>query len=554
MNLYQIRDRLKTQTIYDLPLRVTFYARVSTDSDEQINSLGNQEQYYQDFIKSKQNWTYVPGYIDEGKSGTSTRKRERFNDMVRDGKLGMFDLILTKEVSRFARNTVDSLLNARDLLRCGVGIYFTNDNINTLDADSELRLTIMSGIAQDESRKISERVKFGDRQAIKNGRVFGSSRIYGYDYVDKKLVINPKEAAFVKEVFTLFATGDYSLNQLERMFHDRGLRSSTGTAINHATMAQMIRNPKYKGWFCGGKTTISDPFDGKQIRIPADKWVTYKDESGDVPAIVSEDLWDRANLILEKRSNDVKSHRGQYNHGNLLSCKMFCTHCGSLYHRTSSVRHTAEKDLDSSWMCSNKKKHGKNVCPSRRIYETEIKQVLFQMFQEFGSEADAALEGLIDQISAMRQSADVEKEILKTEVQIEKEKQKRTKLLQFNLDNKISDEDFLTMSAEIKANIADMTAKVEELTKKKQDNAELRERLARMKKMMESASRIMSPDDITPAVMDAIVDKIEVTTIDETHIQLDVFLNDGSSKTTAMYKENRGPGRPKKLLPLVADG
>ena len=500
MNLYQIRDRLKTQTIYDLPLRVTFYARVSTDSDEQINSLGNQEQYYQDFIKSKQNWTYVTGYIDEGKSGTSTRKRERFNDMVRDGKLGMFDLILTKEVSRFARNTVDSLLNARDLLRCGVGIYFTNDNINTLDADSELRLTIMSGIAQDESRKISERVKFGDRQAIKNGRVFGSSRIYGYDYVDKKLVINPKEAAFVKEVFTLFATGDYSLNQLERMFHDRGLRSSTGTAINHATMAQMIRNPKYKGWFCGGKTTISDPFDGKQIRIPSDKWVTYKDESGDVPAIVSEDLWDQANLILEKRSND------------------------------------------------------KNVCPSRRIYETEIKQVLFQMFQEFGSEADAALEGLIDQISAMRQSADVEKEILKTEIQIEKEKQKRTKLLQFNLDNKISDEDFLTMSAEIKANIADMTAKMEELTKKKQDNAELRERLARMKKMMESASRIMSPDDITPAVMDAIVDKIEVTTIDENHIQLDVFLNDGSSKTTAMYKENRGPGRPKKLLPLVADG
>ena len=154
----------------------------------------------------------------------------------------------------------------------------------------------------------------------------------------------------------------------------------------------------------------------------------------------------------------------------------------------------------------------------------------------------------------MRQSADVEREIMKLEIQIEKEKQKRTKLLQFNLDNKISDEDFLTMSAEIKANIADMTARVEELIKKKQDNAELRERLAWMKKMMESASRIMSPDDITPAVMDAIVDKIEVTTIDENHIQLDVFLNDGSSKTTAMYKENRGPGRPKKLLPLVADG
>ena len=554
MTLYQIRECLKTQTIYDLPLRVTFYARVSTDSEEQINSLGNQEQYYENFIKDKKNWTYVPGYIDEGKSGTSTRKRERFNDMVRDGKKGLFDLILTKEVSRFARNTVDSLLNARDLLRCGVGIYFTNDNINTLDADSELRLTIMSGIAQDESRKISERVKFGDRQAIKNGRVFGSSRIYGYDYVDKRLVVNLKEAAFVKEVFSLFATGDYSLNQLEKMFYDRGLRSSNGNAINHATMAQMIRNPKYKGWFCGGKTTISDPFDGKQIRIPAEKWVTFKDESGDVPAIVPEELWEKANLILEKRSNDVKSHRGQYNHGNLLSCKMFCTHCGALYHRAASVRHTAEKELDSSWICSKKRKHGKDVCPSRRIYETEIKDVLFRMFREFGSEAEAALNGLIDQIAALRQSANVEKELLSLEIQIEKEKQKRTKLLQFNLDGKISDEDFLVMSAEIKGSIAAKTEWMNDLIRRKQDSAGLQERLNTIRKMMESASQILTPEDITPTILDAIVDRIEVTALDESHIRLDVFLNDGSGKTTEIYKKIKGSGRPKKTVPAVVGG
>ena len=554
MNLYQIRERLKTQTIYDLPLRVTFYARVSTDSEEQINSLGNQEQYYENFIKEKKNWTYVPGYIDEGRSGTSTRKRERFNDMVRDGKLGLFDLILTKEVSRFARNTVDSLLNARDLLRCGVGIFFTNDNINTLDADSELRLTIMSGIAQDESRKISERVKFGDRQAIKNGRIFGSSRIYGYDYVDKKLVINPREAAFVKEVFTLFATGEHSLNQLEKMFHERGLRSSTGTAISHATMAQMIRNPKYKGWFCGGKTTVSDPFEGKQIRLPAEKWVTYRDESGDVPAIVSEELWEQANLILEKRSRDVKSHRGQYNHGNLLSCKMYCAHCGALYHRAASVTHTKEKDLNSSWICSNKKKHGKKACPSRRLYETEIKQALFQLFQEYDEDASEAMERLMEQIASLRSKANAEKEILKIEKQIEKEKQKRAKLLQFNLDSKISDEDFLAMSGEVRQRISVLTAQKEALEKKKQDGAGLRERLAAMKKVMDSALQIMRPEDITPAVMDAIVDRIEVTAMDETHIRLDVFLNDGSGRTAAIQKENRGPGCPKKMLPPAAEG
>ena len=554
MNLLQIRECLKTQTIYDLPLRVTYYARVSTDSDEQINSLGNQEQYYEEFIKSKSAWTYVPGYIDEGKSGTSTRKRERFNDMVRDGKLGMFDLILTKEVSRFARNTVDSLLNARDLLRCGVGIFFTNDNINTLEPDSELRLTIMSGIAQDESRKISERVKFGDRQAIKNGRIFGNSRIYGYDYVDKKLVINPKEAAFVREVFSLFSTGEYSLNQLEQMFYERGLRSSNGNAINHATMAQMIRNPKYKGWFCGGKTTVSDPFDGKQVRIPSEKWVMYKDESGDVPAIVSEEVWEQANEILAKRSRDVKEHRGQYNHGNLLSCKMYCTHCGVLYHRLSSVRHTAEKQRDSCWICSYKKKHGAAKCPSRHLYESEIKQLIFSMFQEFKTDAGASLEGLIEQITEMRQSNDLSKEVSRLEALIEKEKQKRTKLLQFNLDGKITDEDFLTMSSEIKGEIAAYTEQIEQLTQRMQDNAELKQRLDTMRKMMEAGASLVSPDDITPAMMDVLVDHINVTAMDDHHLQLDVYLNDKSMKTTEIFKEKRGRGRPKKMLPSVAEG
>ena len=554
MNLFQIRECLRTQTVYDLPLRVTYYARVSTDSDEQINSLGNQEQYYEELIKSKPCWIYVPGYVDEGKSGTSTKKRTRFNEMIRDGKQGKFDLILTKEVSRFARNTVDSLLNARDLLRCGVGIFFTNDNINTLEPDSELRLTIMSGIAQDESRKISERVKFGDRQAIKNGRIFGNSRIYGYDYVDKKLVVNPREAAFVKELFSLFSTGEYSLNRLEKMFYDRGLRSSNGNAINHATMAQMIRNPKYKGWFCGGKTTVSDPFDGKQMRIPPEKWVMFKDESGDIPAIVSEDMWEKANLILARRSRDVKEHRGQYNHGNLLSCKMVCTHCGTLYHRLASVRHTVEKQRDSCWICSNKKKHGADKCPSRHLYETEIKQVLFAMFQEFRDDTGASLDLLVDKIASLRQSKDLKKEIGRLEAQIEKEKQKRTKLLQFNLDGKISDEDFLSMSAEIKANITALTEQIEGFRRDIQDAEELKARLNSMRKMLEYAAGVKKQEDITPAIMDAIVEHIEVTALDETHLQLDVFLNDGNMKTAEIYKEKRGPGRPKKLVPLVSQG
>ena len=167
MDIHTARQQLKTKSIYDIPMRVTYYARVSSEKDEQLNSLGNQISYYEDFIRKNPNWIYVEGYIDEGLSAATTKKRENFHRMVDDGKAGLFDFIITKEISRFARNTLDSIQFTRELLNAGVGVFFQNDNINTLDEDSELRLTIMSGIAQDELRKLSSRVKFGHAQAIK---------------------------------------------------------------------------------------------------------------------------------------------------------------------------------------------------------------------------------------------------------------------------------------------------------------------------------------------------------------------------------------------------
>ena len=178
MDIHTIRQELRTRSLYDLPLRVTYYARVSSESDEQLNSLGNQIQYYEDLIRKNSAWTFVPGYIDEGLSGISTKRRENFNRMVEDAATDRFDLILTKEISRFARNTLDSIRFTRELLSHGVGVFFQNDNINTFDKDSELRLSIMSSIAQDELRKLSSRVKFGHQQAIKQNVVLGNSRIF----------------------------------------------------------------------------------------------------------------------------------------------------------------------------------------------------------------------------------------------------------------------------------------------------------------------------------------------------------------------------------------
>ena len=195
MDIRKIRAELRMgRPIYDLPLRVTFYARVSTDQDEQLNSLENQVQYYTELIRSKKNWTFVPGYIDEGISGTSTKKRDEFNRMIRDAKAGLFDFIITKEISRFSRSTLDSIKYTQELLEHNVGVFFQNDNINTLDTDSEFRLVIMAGVAQDEVRKLSERLKFGFRQAIKNGHVLGNDKLYGYDKKDCVLTINEEEA------------------------------------------------------------------------------------------------------------------------------------------------------------------------------------------------------------------------------------------------------------------------------------------------------------------------------------------------------------------------
>ena len=345
MDIHSIRQELKRRSIYDIALCVTFYARVSSESDEQLNSLGNQISYYEDFIKRNAHWEFVPGYIDEGLSAATTRKRENFNRMVEDAAAGKFDLVITKEISRFARNTLDSIQYTRQLLSHGVGVFFQNDNINTLDEDSELRLSIMSSIAQDELRKLSSRVKFGHQQAIKNSVVLGNNRIFGYRKDCGRLIIDEEQALMVRELFQLYATGEYSMKQIETLFWEKGYRNHNGKKIAHTTMSNMISNTKYKGYYVGNKVKVVDLFTKKQKFLPPEEWVMFKDETGEiVPALVSEELWDAANAVLKKRSEDVKNRQGICNHANLLTGKLYCTCCGTAYYRRDSVDRQGNKN------------------------------------------------------------------------------------------------------------------------------------------------------------------------------------------------------------------
>ncbi len=208
MDLYTVRNNImKGVPLQELNLRVCFYARVSTDKDEQLHSLSNQISFFNDNIsKVLTNWEFIGSYIDEGISGTQVKKREEFLRMIEDAKRHKFDLILTKEISRFSRSTLDSIMYTQELLSNGVGVYFLNDNINTILPDSELRLTMMSSIAQDEVRKtFPKRVSFGMKRSIDNGVVLGCSNIYGYVKDKGKLVIDDEQAKMIKIIFDRYA-------------------------------------------------------------------------------------------------------------------------------------------------------------------------------------------------------------------------------------------------------------------------------------------------------------------------------------------------------------
>lgn len=535
MDIHTIRQELKTKSIYDIPLRVTFYARVSSESDEQLNSLGNQIQYYEAFIRKNPAWTFVAGYIDEGLSAATTKKRENFHRMIEDGKSGLFDLVITKEITRFARNTLDSILFTRELLSAGVGVFFQNDNINTFDEDSELRLTIMSGIAQDELRKLSSRVKFGHKQAIKNGVVLGNSRIFGYRKDGGKLVIEEEEAAMVRELFELYATNGYSMKQIEGIFWEKGYRNHNGNRIAHNTMSGIISNPKYKGYYVGNKVKVVDLFTKKQKFLPPEEWVMFKDETGEiVPAIVSEELWDQANEILKRRSEDVKSRQGKCNHTNLLTGKLYCTHCGAFYYRRDAKDKNGQKN--SKWVCSGKINNGAASCPSFPVYESEIKPILFDLLKESDTDVDALIEEYIDMYKSIHQSEDLGKQIAALEHAIEIGEKKKQKLLGFNVAGELSDQDFLSMNRQVTAELERNQAALADLIQQRDSEGDFKDHINKIRQVLREAAKDAQDGIINKAFVDTYIDKIFATVEEDGSMKLQIKIFTG--ETTERFLQN----------------
>ena len=522
MNIYYVREKLRNCSIYDIELNVAYYARVSTEKVEQQASIKHQEEHFEELIHSNNRWKFAGSYIDDGISGIHADKREEFQRMLRDAKLGKIDMIITKEISRFARNTLDSIQYTRELLSYGVCVWFQNDGINTIDDDSEFRLTIMAGVAQDEIRKLSSRVKFGHAQSIKNGVVLGH-RMYGYSNNQGKLELIPEEADMVRMVFRDYASG-MSTPRIEKKLWDMGYRSFKGGKINRDVIKNIIRNPKYKGYYCGGKVKVVDMFTKKQEFLPQSEWIMFKDDGSRVPQIIDETTWEKANAYLRERGEAIKSRKTSFKSENIFTGKLFCANDGAPYWMK---QHYIRGKEDVRWVCSYKIKNGAASCDSFGLAESELKEVIAELINKSSENIDSILEEYFEILqSSIKNIPDNKNEISRLEKQIDLLKQKREKILEYNLDGKISDDEFISRNKEYVKQIKQIESHILEIQNTKSPEP-VEIQLSAIKEQLEKFKGV-TPQDNNRQIVNELFEKITVEPLAVTCATLTFQLRSGS--------------------------
>ena len=522
MNIYYVREKLRNCSIYDIELNVAYYARVSTEKVEQQASIKHQEEHFEELIHSNNRWKFAGSYIDDGISGMHADKREEFQRMLRDAKLGKIDMIITKEISRFARNTLDSIQYTRELLSYGVCVWFQNDGINTIDDDSEFRLTIMAGVAQDEIRKLSSRVKFGHAQSIKNGVVLGH-RMYGYSNNQGKLELIPEEADMVRMIFQDYASG-ISTPRIEKKLWDMGYRSFKGGKINRDVIKNIIRNPKYKGYYCGGKVKVVDMFTKKQEFLPQSEWIMFKDDGSRVPQIIDETTWEKANAYLRERGEAIKSRRTSFKNENIFTGKLFCANDGAPYWMK---QHYIRGKEDVRWVCSYKIKNGAASCNSFGLAESELKEIIAELINKSSENIDSILEEYFEILqSSIKNIPDNKNEISRLEKQIDLLKQKREKILEYNLDGKISDDEFISRNKEYVKQIKQIDSHILEIQNTKSPEP-VEIQLSAIKEQLEKFKGV-NPKDINRQIVNELFEKITVEPLAATCATLTFQLRSGS--------------------------
>ena len=384
---------------------VAIYARVSTEHEAQLSALENQLDWYKPILAAKPDWTIVEQYIDEGITGTSAEKRPRFMQMIRDAKNKKFDMIITREVSRFARNTVDTLQYTRLLKEYGVEVYFLSDNIKTFDGDGELRLTIMATLAQDESRKTSIRVKAGQQTSMKNGVLYGNGNILGYDRVGKELIINKEQAETVRMIFDMYLSG-MGCTKIAYELEQNGRPTSLGKEKWWPTcIMQVLKNSFYCGNIRYHKQFTPDFL--KQKKIKNNGKLEYIDVKGNHTPIVTEEEFNKVQKIIKSRTKVINDKNGNVKrvgackhksaYGRLLVCK-----CGRKFSQITSNRKGRWPGVD--YQCYSACNQGskaerikrglstENLCDSPYIPGWKLEMMAEKIFDRFIENSDTVVD------------------------------------------------------------------------------------------------------------------------------------------------------------------
>jgi site-specific DNA recombinase len=421
--------------------RVCAYCRVSTAQEEQESSFESQVNYYTQYINNRADWTLVDIYADEGISGTNTVKRKDFLRMIDDCMAGKIDMIITKSISRFARNTVDCLHYVRKLKEKGIAVYFETENIDTLGSTGELLLTILSGLAQDSSRNQSDVTRWGIQRQFENGRVLvNTTRFLGYDKNEEgELVINEKEAEIVRRIFNEYLEGK-SYNAIAKGLMKDGIKTVTNNSKWwDSTINGILENEKYYGDAILQKTITVDFLKHKRVdnKGQAQKILV----EGNHPPIISKDLFDRVQAEKARRAakfNNIEGDRQKYSNKYPFSGKVFCGDCGNVYRRRQW--NSNNPSMKFVWQCKTYIQRGKKACAAKAVAEDVLKDAFIRVFNQLYESRDGFIKTLTENIEKVLLHKPSNMEIEALENKIEEMKTELKRLIRFQANNGMDDE------------------------------------------------------------------------------------------------------------------
>lgn len=494
-------------------LRVAAYCRVSTDSEEQLSSYNSQVDHYKNMVEANPQWGLVDIYADEGISGTQIEKRLEFQRMIKDAVDGKIDLIITKSISRFARNTLDTLKYVRLLKDNNVAILFEKENINTLTMNGEMLLAILSSLAQQESESISANVKMGLKMKMKRGETVGFSGCLGYDYdsVNKLIIVNEEEAKIVRYIFQRYIEGAGCFVIAKELTQLKYKTKKGNTKWSDTSVRKIIGNEKYKGDLLLGKTFTVDPISKRRLGNMGEEEKYYVDSNHE--SIISEEIFNEAQKILQKRSaNSSNKGRGEkYSRKFSFSSKIECGFCGGTATRRRWHSNTTHEKI--IWHCGVSTKKGKKYCAdSKGIDEKIIENAFLEAFNMFCLQNKDIVTEFMETVEKTLNNTNTAKELKRVEREITSYENKLKKLVDMRIDELIDKATYEIKFTELSTVLEKLKSEKVDLDASNEKNVDIKKRIDSFRKVFDSNKPIEKFDRV---VFESAVNKIILGGTDE---------------------------------------